>query len=151
VTVEILNINDSGVLVAPTPEEAPGIVHAIREVCRARGLRIYDLMLEEQDGKRIVDIRFIDDLDTESAWDFAKALKRYSTAPPQFMVTIENHGRLKIEPMRFFTGERAEFEARAYVASIPRSEGLAVMYEVGHNGPPTKVQGIYQGRATRGT
>ena len=70
---------------------------------------------------------------------------------PQFMVTVAPHGRLSIEPMRFFTGARAEFDARAYVATIPREDGVAVMYKVGHNTPPEKVQGVYQGRATRGT
>lgn len=145
------SVSETGVVVNPTPEEAPGIVHAIREVCRARGLRIYAPMLEEEDGKPFVDLRFLDDHDMVTIRGFCGALKGYSIVPPQFMVTIENHGRMKLDPMRFFTGARAEFEARAYVASIPREDGLAVMYEVGHNTPPKKVPGVYQGRAHRGT
>lgn len=67
------------------------------------------------------------------------------------MVTTNRGSGVLLEPMRFFTGSRAEFEARAYVASIPREDGTAVMYEVRHNAPPVKVKGVYQGRATRGT
>ncbi len=145
------SVSDHGVVVVPTPDEAPGIAHAIREVCRARGLRIYDPALEEEDGKLFVDVQFLDEHDPVTIKGFCEALKGYSTVPPQFMVTTESHGRMKLDPMRFFTGPRAEFDARAYVASIPREEGLAVMYEVGHNGPPKKVQHIYQGCTTRGT
>ena len=43
--MEFSNVSDHGVVVSPTPDEAPGIVNAIREVCRARELRLYDPML----------------------------------------------------------------------------------------------------------
>lgn len=149
--MEFHSVSDQGVVVNPTPDEAPGIVHAIREVCRARGLRIYAPMLEEEDGKLFVDLRFLDEHDLVTIKGFCESLKSYSIVPPQFMVTVTQGSRIKLKTMRFFTGARAEFEARAYVASIPREDGTAVMYEVRHNAPPVKVKGVLQGRATRGT
>lgn len=71
--------------------------------------------------------------------------------PPSYLVTITYRSRVLLAPLRVFVGARAEIDARSYVASIPREDGGAVMYEVRHDAPPRKVKGVYQGRATMGT
>ena len=148
--MEITDITKTGFRVSVETEYGRGELYQITTVCESQGVRLYPAMGEEDDKGTFLDIQFVDTLTLGKVGDIIRELQTGIT-PPSYMVTTNRGSGVLLEPMRFFTGARAELEARAYVASIPREDGTAVMYEVRHNAPPVKVKGVYQGRASRGT
>ena len=148
--MDITNVTETGFRVSVSRDECHSAILRVSAVCESHGVSLFPAMGEEGDTGTFLDIQFQEAQTFNKVGDIIKELQT-GVKPPWYMVTTTGHGRMHLNPMRVFAGDRAEFEARAYVASIPREDGLAVMYEVRPNSPPKKVQGIYQGRATRGT
>lgn len=147
--MNISSIGETGFRVSVARNEAHAAILHIAAVCESHGVKLFPTMGEEDDKGTFLNVQFVEEQTLSKVEDIIKELQT-GIPHPSYMVTTASHGRMHLNPMRFFTGADAERDARSYAASIPREDGLAVMYEVRHNAPPTQVGSVYQGRATRG-
>lgn len=66
-----------------------------------------------------------------------------TTTTPAYMVTAVWRGRMHIDPIRVFTGENAEAEAKAYAFTLVDQP---VIYLVTDHSPPKKIRGDFRNR-----
>lgn len=67
-----------------------------------------------------------------------------TTTTPAYMVTAVWRGRMHVDPIRVFTGENAEAEAKAYAWTLVDQPTI---YLVTDHSPPKKVRGNFWNRA----